>query len=89
MIIIHFMISEQEPMLRVIIVYGGNSSTNRMLVSISISILSSDSIIYFPFYIMSCEPIENYVTLFRSFDRTLENLHYMHAPFHSIFYFDY
>ena len=46
MIIIHFMISEQEPMLRVIIVYGGNSSTNRMLVSISISILSSDSIIY-------------------------------------------
>ena len=43
MIIIHFMISEQEPMLRVIIVYGGISSTNRMLVSVSILILPSDS----------------------------------------------
>ena len=45
MIIIHFMIFEQEPMLRVIIVYGGHSSTNRMLVSVSILILSSDSLI--------------------------------------------
>ena len=44
MIIIHFMISEQEPMLRVIIVYGGISSTNRMLVSVSILILFGDSL---------------------------------------------
>ena len=45
MIIIHFMISEQEPMLRVIIVYGGISSTNRMLVSVSIVILFGDSLL--------------------------------------------
>ena len=83
MIIIHFMISEQEPMLRVIIVYGGNSSTNRMLVSISISILSSDSIIYFPFYIMSCEPIENYVTLFMLFVL----FHYLYSSFYSFLYY--
>ena len=38
MFIIHFMISEKESMLRVIIVYGGHSSTNRMLVSVSILI---------------------------------------------------
>lgn len=44
MIIIHFMISEQEPMLRVIIVYGGISNTNRMLVSVSIVILFGDSL---------------------------------------------
>ena len=42
MIVIHFMISEQEPMLRLIIVYGGHSSTNRMMVSVSILILFGD-----------------------------------------------
>ncbi len=45
MFIIHFMISEQEPILRVIIVYGGHSSTNRMLVSVSILILFYDLLI--------------------------------------------
>ena len=45
MIVIHFMISEQEPMLRLIIVYGGHSSTNRMMVSVSILILFGDLLI--------------------------------------------
>lgn len=45
MIVIHFMISEQEPMLRLIIVYGGHSSTNRMIVSVSILISFGDLLI--------------------------------------------
>ncbi len=45
MIVIHFMIFEQELMLRLIIVYGGHSSTNRMMVSVSILILFGDLLI--------------------------------------------
>ena len=45
MIVIHFMISEQEPMLRLIIVYGEHSSTNRIMVSVLILILFGDLLI--------------------------------------------